>query len=114
MVDVTDGPYIHVRLGALVLLLRHCYSFFESSLGSRLRNDFFRDRLRDFLVVMKLHAVDGATLGLGAQVRGIAEHVAQRHVARTTCMVARPSMPRVWPRRAVRSPRILPINSSGL
>src|SRR6266480_4142835 len=80
MVDVTDGPNIHVRLGALVLLLRHCYSFFESSLGSRLRNDFFRDRLRDFLVVMKLHAVDGATLGLGPQVGGIAEHVAQRYV----------------------------------
>src|SRR6266480_1126258 len=81
MVDVTDGSHIHVRLRALVLLLRHCYSFFESSLGSRLRNDFFRDRLRDFLVMMKLHAVDGATLGLGPQVRGIAEHVAQRHVS---------------------------------
>src|SRR5438552_15199476 len=80
MVDVTYGSHVHVRLGALVLLLRHCYSFFESSLGSRLRNDLFGDRLRDFLIVMKFHAVDGATLGLGPQVGGVTEHVAQRHV----------------------------------
>src|ERR1700674_6050378 len=80
MVDVTDGPHVHVRLGALVLLLRHCYSFSESSLSSRLRNDLFGDRLRDFLIVMKLHAVDRATLGLGPHVGGVAEHVAQRHI----------------------------------
>ncbi|TMF52640.1 MAG: hypothetical protein E6I24_00525, partial [Chloroflexi bacterium] len=29
-------------------------------------------------------------------------------------MVARPSMPRIWPRRALRSPRISPMNSSGM
>src|SRR6202035_1025365 len=39
MVDMTDGSHVDVRLGALVLLLRHCYSFSESSLSSRLRND---------------------------------------------------------------------------
>src|SRR6266852_585607 len=80
MVDVPDGSHVHVRLGALVLLLLHCYSFSESSLSSRLRNDLFRDRLRDFLVVMKFHAVDGSTLGLGPQVGGVTEHVAQRHI----------------------------------
>src|ERR1700720_3677528 len=31
MVDVTDGSHVHVRLGALVLLLRHCYSLLTSS-----------------------------------------------------------------------------------
>src|SRR6202022_2497604 len=80
MVDVTDGSHVYVRLGALVLLLRHCYSFSESSLSSRLRNDLFRDRLRDFLIVMKLHAVDRAALGLGPQIGRITEHVAQRHI----------------------------------
>src|ERR1700730_518234 len=80
MVDMTDGSHVDVRLGALVLLLRHCYSFSESSLSSRLRNDLFRDRLRDFLIVMKLHAVDGAALRLGPQVGRVTEHVAQRHV----------------------------------
>src|SRR5207237_1109168 len=29
-------------------------------------------------------------------------------------MVARPSMPRIWPRRDDRSPRISPMNSSGI
>src|ERR1700694_4421634 len=80
MVDVTDGPHVHVRLGALVLLLRHCYSFSESSLSSRLRNDLFGDRLRDFLIVMKFHAVDSATLRLGPEVGRVTEHVAQWHV----------------------------------
>src|SRR5579864_7985551 len=54
---------------------------YETSSGSRLGNNFFGNRLRNFLVVMKLHAVHGAALRLGAQVGGIAEHVAQRHVS---------------------------------
>src|SRR5438105_11382541 len=114
MVDVTDGSHVHVRLGALVLLLRHCYSFFGSSLGSRLRDDFIGNRLRDFLVMMKFHAVDGPPLGLRPQVGGVAEHVAQRHVGAYHLHGGRPSIPRIWPRRDDRSPRISPMNSSGI
>src|SRR5437763_17034478 len=45
MVDVTDGPDVHVRLGALVLLLRHCYSFLRNLLRLSTWQQFLRQSI---------------------------------------------------------------------
>src|SRR3989442_664040 len=45
-------------------------------------DDLFGFCLRDFVVVRELHRVDRAALAHGAQGRGIAEHLRQRHRGR--------------------------------
>src|SRR5207237_7863768 len=48
-------------------------------LAFRLTHNLFRLRLRDFLVVTELHAVDRATLAHRAQGRRVPEHLGQGH-----------------------------------
>src|SRR3989442_5925385 len=45
-----------------------------------LGDELLRKALRQLLIVMELHAVVGPSLGHAAQVRGVAEHGAQRHL----------------------------------
>src|SRR5436853_6289868 len=49
------------------------------SWSGELRLDFFRDRPRDFRVMVELHRERRAPLRHRAQVRDVAEHVVQRH-----------------------------------
>src|SRR5437762_8273864 len=47
--------------------------------SGELRLDFFGDRTRYFRVVVELHRERGTSLGHGAQVADVAEHIVQRH-----------------------------------
>src|SRR3954454_16076764 len=88
MVDVTDGPDVHVRLAALELLLCHfALSPLEVSnwgkvaqlggdgLSDAALDDLLRDVGRNLVVAVELHRRCRATLRVGAQVGDVAEHL---------------------------------------
>src|SRR5919108_3509275 len=89
MVDVTDGPDIHVRLVALVFLLRHCYSF----LGNLLR----LLTSRRFLLRSTLE-LPGSDETPCCTRPGPASSTAGRWRSRTCCPAGRrPAPPAWWP-----------------
>src|SRR5882762_3871293 len=103
MIDVPDRPDVHVRLGPLKFLFRHCFlcssmnnvqaqNFFLPTANSTqeragrarplqllfpavLLDDLFRERRRQFRVVREVHGERGAPLGAAAKIGGIAEHL---------------------------------------
>src|SRR6266545_183301 len=86
VVDVTDGPDVHVRLVPLELFLGHDLSLFlgrrlpgAGGGALRLRDDGLRDAARDLGVVSELHGVRRTTLRLGAEVGRVPEHLRERH-----------------------------------
>ena len=89
VIDVPNRPHVHVRLRPIKLLLGHGSSLSCEGLAGtgprrvlpgNLRHDLLGDRARHFLVTGELHGVRRPSLGHGAHVGGVAEHLREGHV----------------------------------
>src|SRR5690606_17151296 len=74
----------------LFFSVRSClFRFVLHQCSGRRRNDFLGNRLGHFLVMVKLHAVDGPTLRQRTHVGGVAEHFGKRNqCANDLCVLA--------------------------
>src|SRR5690625_3054157 len=85
MVNVTNGPNVHVRLRTLKGSFRHNTFSLESSVGRTCRparlllDQFFLNVAGDFGVVIEEHREGRTALGEAAQVGRVSEHFGERH-----------------------------------
>src|SRR5260370_36281964 len=97
MINVTNGPNVHVRLTALEFLLGHSvrssnqileiellpkllrpFASYPRLLSATLfLDDFFRQSWRQFRIMREVHGKRCAALSAAAQVRGVSEHLRQ-------------------------------------
>src|SRR5271168_4713817 len=99
VIDVTNGPNVHVRLVSFELLLGHCFSLLSSNSNYCkfvtaktfynhclphvpafiLFNHFLRQRIGHFRVVRKVHGEVCAALRAAAQIGGVTKHLRKRN-----------------------------------